>query len=93
MNGGRQTNDGVPASLVAWAQEADASRLDDKTVRDAEYFLKRYRWITEPGREESALRLVALIARQVSPPPPIDVAPLDIIATALAVRRQQLGYA
>jgi hypothetical protein len=43
------------------------------------------------ARQEEAFRLLAVIQAQVSPPPPITIHPLDVIATVLAVRRQQLG--
>jgi len=33
----------VPPSLLAWAQAVDVSRLSDKTVRQAERFLRGYR--------------------------------------------------
>jgi hypothetical protein len=35
--------------------------------------------------------LVAAVEAQVSPPPPADAFPLDVLATVLAVRRKQLG--
>jgi hypothetical protein len=47
--------------------------------------------MTEFAREELALRLMATVRTQVNPRPPIDVAPLDILATVLSVRRRQLG--
>jgi hypothetical protein len=43
------------------------------------------------ARHELALRLVSVVASQVSPPPPMDFAPLDILATVIALRRKQLG--
>jgi len=36
-------------------------------------------------------RLMEIIEAQVSPAPPVGIHPLDVIATVLAVRRQQLG--
>lgn len=80
-----------PPSLVAWAQVVDASRLSDKTANEAENYLRDYRHITGFARHEMALRLVSVIATQISPPPPADVAPLDVLATVLAARRRQLG--
>ena len=35
--------------------------------------------------------LVDAVEAQVSPPPPADAFPLDVLATVLAVRRKQLG--
>jgi hypothetical protein len=81
----------MPADLVAWAQVVDASGLSEKTVQDTEYFLRTYRRMTEIAREELAFRLMAAVETQVNPPPPIDGAPLDVLATVLSVRRRQLG--
>ena len=83
--------DAMPKDLVAWAQVLDASGLSEKTVQDTEDYLRTYRHMTEFAREELALRLMATVQTQVNPPPPIDVAPLDILATVLSVRRRQLG--
>jgi hypothetical protein len=83
--------DAVPPNLLAWAQVADASRLSDQTVKDAEGYLRDYRHMNAFVRDEAAFRLVSVVAAQVSPPPPIDLAPLDILATVLALRRRQLG--
>ena len=83
--------DAVPKDLVAWAQVVDASGLSEKTVQDTEEYLRTYRRMTEFAREELAFRLIATVQAQVNPPPPIDVAPLDILATVLSVRRRQLG--
>ena len=83
--------DAMPKDLVAWAQVLDASGLSEKTVQDTEYYLRTYRRMTEPAREELAFRLMATVETQVHPPPPIDVAPLDVLATVLSVRRRQLG--
>ena len=83
--------DAMPKDLVAWAQVVDASGLSKKTAQDTEEFLRTYRRMTEFAREELAFRLVAAVETQVNPPPPRDVAPLDILATVLSVRRRQLG--
>jgi hypothetical protein len=77
--------------LVAWAQVVDVSRLSDRTVSQAEDYLHGYRHMTPASAEEGAMRLMALVATQVSPPPPIDLQPLDVLATILAVRRKQPG--
>ena len=83
--------DALPSHLLAWAQVVVVSRLSDRTVSLAEYFLQGYRHMTLASVEEGAMRLMALVATQVSPPPPIDLQPLDVLTTILAVRRKQLG--
>ena len=83
--------DAVQEDLVAWARVVDVSGLSEKTVQDAEDYLRTYRRMTEFAREELALRLMATVETQVKPPPPVDVAPLDVLATVLSVRRRQLG--
>ena len=37
---GQPAPEAVPPSLLAWAQAVDVSRLSDKTVRQAERFLR-----------------------------------------------------
>ena len=81
----------VPPSLLAWAQAVDVSRLSDKTVRKVERYLRGYRHMTLSDRKEYGFLLVAAVEAQVSPPPPVNAFPLDILATVLAVRRKQLG--
>ncbi len=81
----------VNPDLVAWAKLVDASGLSDKAVADAEWFLRVYPRMAPTSRREVAFRLVAIIGQQVSPPPPLSVAPVDIIETVLAARRKQLG--
>jgi hypothetical protein len=44
----------VPPDLVAWAGEVDVSRLSDKTVQDAEYYLKGYRHMNLAKRPQLA---------------------------------------
>jgi hypothetical protein len=83
--------DTVRPDLLAWAQVVDVSRLSDKTVRQAEAYLRRYRRMTLGGSQEEGFRLMEIIEARVSPPPPVGVHPLDVIATVLAVRRKQLG--
>lgn len=77
--------------LAAWAQAVDASRLSERTARQAEDYLREYRRMNAIARHEIAFRLVSVIETQVSPPPPAQVAPLDILATVVAARRRQLG--
>jgi hypothetical protein len=81
----------VPPSLLAWAQAVDVSRLSDRTVRQAERYLRGYRHMTLADRKEWGFSLVAAVEAQVSPPPPADAFPADVLATVLAARRKQLG--
>jgi hypothetical protein len=84
--------DPVSPELVAWAEALDTSRLSDRTVKQAERFLRDYRHMMNLGaRRESALRLRSLIEAQVSPPPPATAGNMDVIAVALSARRKQLG--
>jgi hypothetical protein len=88
---GQPAPEAVPPSLLAWAQAVDVSRLSDKTVRKVERYLRGYRHMTLNDRKEWGFLLVAAVEAQVSPPPPVNAFPLDILATVLAVRRKQLG--
>ena len=81
----------VPPNLRAWAEVVDATQLSERTAKDAEDYLRHYRRMNAFARHELALRLVSVVANQVSPPPPIGLAPLDILATVTALRRKQLG--
>ena len=81
----------VPPSLLAWAQAVDVSRLSDRTVRQVERFLRGYRHMTLNDRQQEGFRLRDAVEAQVSPPPPVDAHPMDVLATVLAVRRKQLG--
>jgi hypothetical protein len=83
--------DPVSPHLLAWAQAVDASRLSDRTVKGAERYLRDYRRMNYVTRREFGLRLREAIEAQVSPAPPASIAALDVIATALSVRRKQLG--
>jgi hypothetical protein len=83
--------DPMPPELAAWAQVVDVSQLSDETANDAEDYLRKYRRLNWLARREFGFRLVSLIESQVSPPPPVAIAPLDIIATVVAERRRQLG--
>jgi len=74
-------------ALTAWARAVDASRLSDRTAAAIEAYLRTYRHMAGPARAESALRLVDAVTAQVSPPPPMNQFPLDILATVLAARR------
>ena len=88
---GQPAPEAVPPSLLAWAQAVDVSWLSDRTVRQVERYLRGYRHMTLADRKENGFLLVAAVAAQVSPPPPVDAFPLDVLATVLAVRRKQLG--
>ena len=65
--------------------------LSEKTVKDAEGCLRDYRRMNFNARREIAFRLRSLIEDQVSPPPPISIASMDVIATAVSAWRRQLG--
>ena len=88
---GQPAPEAVPPSLLAWAQAVDVSRLSDKTVRQAERYLRGYRHMTLNDRQQEGFRLRDAVEAQVSPPPPADAHPMDVLATVLAVRRKQLG--
>jgi hypothetical protein len=81
----------VPPDLLVWAQVVDVSRLSEHTVKAAEEYLREHLRISVFARREVGLRLVSAIESQVSPPPPLDAMPSDIMATVLAVRLKQLG--
>jgi hypothetical protein len=82
----------VSPSLLAWANALDATRLSPDTVASAERFLRDYRRMgTLNARREIALRLRALIEAEVTPRPPVSASSMDVIATAVTVRRKQLG--
>jgi hypothetical protein len=82
----------VAPSLLAWANALDATGLSDHTVASAERFLRDYRRMgTLNARREIALRLRSAIEAEVSPRPPVSAANMDVIATAISVRRRQLG--
>jgi hypothetical protein len=83
--------DPVSPALLAWAQALDASRLSERTVKAAEQYLRDHRRMNYMTRREFGYRLRSLIEAQASPAPPSSVASLDVIATALSVRRKQLG--
>jgi hypothetical protein len=82
----------VSPELLAWASAVDVTLLSDKTVKDAERFLRDYRYVSSLGaRREIALRLRSAIEAQVSPSPPATIANVDVIATVLSARRRQPG--
>ena len=87
----RNAQPAVPADFVAWAQEVDVSRLSDKTVRDAEDYLKGYRYMNLDLSQQMGWRVIAAVQTQVTPSPPADAQPLDVIATVLDLRRKQRG--
>ena len=82
----------VSPSLLVWANALDATRLSADTVASAERFLRDYRRMgTLNARREIALRLRSAIEAEVSPRPPASTSSMDVIATAVSVRRRQLG--
>ena len=50
-----------------------------------------YRHMTLNDRQQEGFRLRDAVEARVSPPPPVDAHPMDVLATVLAVRRKQLG--
>ena len=80
-----------PADLAAWAREADVSRLSSRTVREAEDYLNKYRHMNLELSQQLGWRLIAAVEAQVTPSPPADAQPLDVLATVVALRRKQLG--
>ena len=83
--------DRVSPVLLAWANAMDPTLLSDKTAKDAERFLRDYRHMNLFARREGAFRLRSLIEAQVSPPPPISISSMDVIATVVSARRKHLG--
>jgi hypothetical protein len=81
----------VPADLVVWAGEVDVSRLSDRTFQDAEDYLKGYRHMNLDLSQQMGWRLIAAVETQVTPSPPADAQPLDVLATVVALRRKQRG--
>jgi len=80
----------VPLPLREWSQALDVSRVTPRTVREAEYYLRRYRRIGPATRREASFRMMALLSVEVSPPPPLSIAPLDAVGTVLrAVRSRE----
>ena len=65
------------------------SRVTEHTVREAERYLRSYRRTPATNRHEAGFRLMALLAIQVSPPPPLTVAPLYSVATVLRAVRER----
>ena len=78
----------VPADLVVWAGEVDVSRLSARTVQDAEDYLKGYRHMNLDLSQQMGWRLIAAVEAQVTPSPPADAQPLDVLATVVALRRK-----
>jgi hypothetical protein len=78
-------------TLENWASALDVSGLSEKTAQDAERFLRDYRRMVLPTRYELALRLRTQIEAQVTPPPPVTITAMDVIATVLSARRKLLG--
>jgi hypothetical protein len=85
------SQDALPADVLAWAQVVDVSQLPERTMREAEYYLKNYRWMPLGDTQEMAWRLVSVIHSYVNPPPPLDAQPRDVLAIVLAARRRELG--
>ena len=73
--------------LREWSQALDVSRVTDHTARAAEYYLRKYRRMMPASRQEAEFRLMAMLADQATPPPPLSIQPLDAAATVLRALR------
>ena len=67
------------------------SRLSNRTVQDAEDYLKGYRYMNLDLSQQMGWRVIAAVEAQVTPSAPADAQPLDVLATVVALRRKQLG--
>jgi hypothetical protein len=87
---GREPED-APLALREWSQALDVSRVTPHTVREAEYYLRHYSRMWPTTRHEASFRMMAILAVQVSPPPPLSIAPLDAVGTVLRAVRERGG--
>jgi len=78
-------------ALREWSEVLDVSRVTQHTVREAEHYLAHYRRMMPASRHEASFRMMSLLAEQVSPPPPISIAPLDAVGTVLRAVRERGG--
>ena len=78
----------MPLALREWSKALDVSRVTEHTAREAEYYLRHYRRMIPATRHEASFRLMAMLAVQVDPPPPLSIAPLDAVATVLRAFRE-----
>src|SRR5262249_16977719 len=83
--------DPVSPDLLAWAQALDASLLSDRTVKEAEQYLRDHRRMNYETRREFGFRLRSAIEPQVVRAPPVSFVSRYICAPALPVPRKQLG--
>ena len=67
------------------------SRLSNRTFQDAQDYLNGYRYMNLDLSQQMGWRLIAAVETQVTPSPPADAQPLDVLATVVALRRKQLG--
>lgn len=79
----------MPPALREWSQALDVSRVTEHTAREAEYYLRHYRRMMPTARNEAGFRLMAILAVQANPPPPLSIAPLDAVATVLRAFRER----
>ena len=92
VSNGNDNASHVTPSLLAWANALDATGLSDHTVASAERFLRDYRRMGNlAARRAIALQLRSAITAEVTPRPPVSTPSMDVIATAVSVRRRQLG--
>ncbi|MBV9794135.1 MAG: hypothetical protein JO016_09360 [Actinobacteria bacterium] len=81
----------VSAALMSWAEEMDPTRLTADTALEIEKFLREYRKYTLYARREIAFRLRSAVQKEVRLPAPPSVQSMDVIATAVQLRRRQMG--
>jgi hypothetical protein len=81
----------VTPTLLAWAEEMDPTRLSADTALEIEKFLREYRGYTLYARREIAFRLRSAVQNEVRLPAPPSLQSMDVIATAVQLRRRQLG--
>ena len=84
-------SDEIPPALRDWSQSLDVGRVTAHTLREAEYYLRKYRRLAPQARIEEEFRLMAMLTSQVTPSPPLNIAPLDAVATVLRKVRQEQG--
>jgi uncharacterized RDD family membrane protein YckC len=75
--------------LAAWAQGADIGVLPDALVVAARQFLLRGPHLTPAARASTGTDLARAVVQRVSPEPPADAHPDDVLAAVLAERRRR----
>lgn len=76
------------AVLEAWVATAEMSRVDDQLGNAVRLFVARAAAMTDHPRDQLAYALARQVAARVSPTPPREVLPLDLL-TAVALERRR----